>query len=158
VSAGGGRGLVRALRSRRDTRELGAAIARALRPGDLVILAGGLGAGKTFLVRAVARALGTRAPVTSPTFTLVRELPTRRGTLVHADLYRLHGDQATLTAETLRLGLREKLDEGAFVMVEWGLEAVEALGGDPALTVTLGVAGKNERLATMSGPRTDDIV
>lgn len=154
---------VRTLRSRRETRLLGSAIARVLTPGDLVILSGDLGAGKTFLVRAIARELGTDAAVTSPTFTLVREYETPRGTLLHADLYRLHstGDAQALAAldgETRRLGLRERRSEGCFVIVEWGLEAIDALGGAPALTVGLAVAGDRERTATLSGPRASDIV
>ena len=146
----------RALGSRRETRSLGLAIARALLPGDLVLLSGELGAGKTFLVRAMARGLGVRGAVTSPTFTLVRELATSRGPLVHADLYRLRSD--SLDAETRRLGLRERRGEGAFVVVEWGEDAIDALGGDPALIVLLAIAGERERTATLSGPRAADIV
>src|SRR6185436_16158639 len=77
-----------ALPTRRATRQLGRALARALQPGDAVILSGALGAGKTFLVRAVCRALGLGAGVrvVSPTFTLIRELDTVPR-LAHADLY-----------------------------------------------------------------------
>jgi tRNA threonylcarbamoyladenosine biosynthesis protein TsaE len=143
--------IVRRLESRRDTRELGAAIARALEPGDLVLLAGDLGAGKTFLTRGIARGLGFRGAVTSPTFTLVRELPTARGTLLHADLYRLRGDG--LDAETRRLGLREQRADGALLVVEWGEEALDALGGPPELRVTLAIAGDHARVASIDGPR-----
>lgn len=148
--------VLRTLGSRRDTRGLGLAIARSLMPGDLVILSGDLGAGKTFLVRAIARGLGVRGVVTSPTFTLVRELATSRGPLVHADLYRLRGD--SLDAQTRALGLRERRGEGAFVVVEWGEDALEVLGGDPALVVSLAIAGEFERSATLSGPRVAGIV
>jgi tRNA threonylcarbamoyladenosine biosynthesis protein TsaE len=148
----------RALRTRRDTKRLGAAIARCLVPGDLVVLSGELGAGKTFLVRSVASALGTPSRVTSPTFTLVREHETRRGTLVHADLYRLRDDPGSLAAQTAALGLRERRDQGAFVIVEWGEDAMDALGGAPSLVVSLAITGDNERTATLSGPRASDIV
>ena len=144
------------LSSRRETRALGLAVARLLEPGDLILLSGDLGAGKTFLVRAMARGLGVEASVTSPTFTLVRELATSRGPLVHADLYRLRGD--SLDAQTRRLGLRERRSEGAFLVVEWGEEAVEALGGDPALVVSLSIAGKSRRTAALSGPHAAGIV
>jgi tRNA threonylcarbamoyladenosine biosynthesis protein TsaE len=148
---------VRALRTRRDTRRLGAAIARVLSPGDLVILSGDLGAGKTFLVRALARALGVRCSVTSPTFALVQEYATARAPLVHADLYRLRG-VGELHAELARLGLRERRGEGAYVVVEWGEEAIAALGGNVALVISLAIIGESERSATLSGSRADDIV
>jgi tRNA threonylcarbamoyladenosine biosynthesis protein TsaE len=146
---------VRTLRTRRDTRRLGAAIARALRPGDLVVLSGDLGAGKTFLVRAVARELGVEPAVTSPTFALVQEYATARAPLVHVDLYRVLGPR--LGDEVARLGLRERRGEGAIVLVEWGEEAIDALGGSPALTVTLRITGSSQREAIVSGPRAGDI-
>ena len=152
--------LARPLGSRRATRRLGEAIARAFSPGDLVLLEGPLGSGKTFLARAIARALGARGPVTSPTFTLVREIATPRGVLLHVDLYRLRG--AALDEETRRLGLRERRDEGGLLLVEWGMEALGALGGAPALVVSLrttgqAAAGDNERVATLDGPRARDL-
>jgi len=148
----------RTLRSRRDTRALGGAIARVLAPGDLVILSGDLGAGKTFLVRAMARALRVPQPITSPTFSLVQEYATARAPLVHADLYRLRGDGARLGVEVARLGLRERRGEGAFVVVEWGEDALEALGGPPELWVSLAIAGEHERTAVLTGSRAGDIV
>jgi tRNA threonylcarbamoyladenosine biosynthesis protein TsaE len=143
--------LRRPLRTRRETRQLGGAIARAVEGGDLVLLCGDLGAGKTFLARAIARGLGVRVAVTSPTFTLVREMATSKGLLLHADLYRLRGD--ALDAETRRLGLRERRGEGAIVLVEWGEEALDALGGNPDLVVSLAIAGPSERSAALSGPK-----
>jgi tRNA threonylcarbamoyladenosine biosynthesis protein TsaE len=148
-----------ALRTRRDSRKLGAAMARVLRPGDLVLLSGGLGAGKTFLTRALARALGATGRVTSPTFTLVHEHATPRGLLVHADLYRVRdAGSAPLAAEISRLGLRERRSDGAFVVVEWGEDAIEALGGEPLLAVSLHIVGPHERSATLFGSRADGIV
>ncbi len=132
-----------------------------------MILSGDLGAGKTFLVRSIARALGVGGAVTSPTFALVHEYATRRGRLVHADLYRLRGPGAStepsgnrsdLAAEVARLGLREQRREGAMLLVEWGEDAADALGGEPSLVVSLVLAGERERVATLSGPRADGIV
>jgi tRNA threonylcarbamoyladenosine biosynthesis protein TsaE len=148
--------VVHTLRSRRDTRRLGAAIARVLEAGDVVILSGDLGAGKTFLVGAVARSLGVEGSVTSPTFALVHEYATPRAPLVHADLYRLRGPG--LAAEVARLGLRERRREGAILLVEWGEDAAAALGGEPALEVSLAITGERERVATLSGPRAGGIV
>jgi tRNA threonylcarbamoyladenosine biosynthesis protein TsaE len=141
--------LQRLLRTRRDTRRLGAEIARTLGRGDLVILSGDLGAGKTFLVRAVVRALGVTGRVTSPTFTLVQEYATGRGVLAHVDLYRVLGDN--LPQELARLGLRERRGEGAMLLVEWGDAAVDALGGPPVRHVSLAIAGESARVATLTG-------
>ncbi len=113
------------LSNRRDTRRLGYALADVLAAGDLVVLEGDLAAGKTFLVRAVARAMGvpTSVPVTSPTFELVHELAGRLP-LLHVDLYRL--GSADQLAE---LGLQERIGFDAVVLVEWGDRFAEALGG-----------------------------
>jgi len=123
-----------------------------------VVLAGDLGAGKTFLVRAIARALGVAQSVTSPTFTLVHEYQSSRIPLVHADLYRLLAVPGLLAREVARLGLRERRSEGALVLVEWGEAAVDALGGDPAIALSLAIAGVHRRVATLSGRRVSDIV
>lgn len=114
------------LETRRRTRRLGAAIAASLTPGDLVLLEGELGAGKTFLVRAIARGLGvpSSVPVTSPTFTLVHE-HAARVPLLHADLYRL-GD----ADELVELGITERIGRDAVLLVEWGDRFADALGNE----------------------------
>jgi tRNA threonylcarbamoyladenosine biosynthesis protein TsaE len=129
-----------------------------LEPGDLVLVSGELGAGKTTLVRFAARALGVRDRVTSPTFSLVHEYQGRQGHVVHADLYRLREGRAPLDDEVARLGLRQQRREGAIVFVEWGDEAVDALGGAPTLVVRLTFDAENGRRAALSGPRADGIV
>lgn len=140
--------------SRRDTLELGRRIAARLAPGDLVLLSGGLGAGKTFLARAIARALGVpeSEPVASPTFALVHEYEGKAATVVHADLYRL-SDAADLAREVARLGLRERRADGAILIVEWGDEAATSLG--PAdVTVRFGPHGEgSERDVALGGPK-----
>jgi tRNA threonylcarbamoyladenosine biosynthesis protein TsaE len=141
------------LPSRRATRQLGEAIAASLVPGDLVILSGDLGAGKTFLARALLRAAGVREPrIVSPTFTLVQQYASRTAAILHADLYRLLDSPVGLETEVMRLGLREQRDEGAILIVEWGQDACAALGGAPELTVTLHHAGALRR-AVLAGPR-----
>jgi tRNA threonylcarbamoyladenosine biosynthesis protein TsaE len=96
-----------------ETESVGAALGGFLRGGDLVVLGGDLGAGKTTFVKGVARALGVRDPVTSPTFTIVQEydgpVP-----VAHVDIYRLQRVQ-----ELHDLGLEEMLDDRV-VLVEWG--------------------------------------
>lgn len=114
------------LPSRRATTRLARAVARVVRPGDLVVLSGDLGAGKTFFTRALARALGVphEERVTSPTFALVHEYEARL-TIAHADLYRLAD-----ASELAPLGLRDRRGEGALLVVEWGVPYAAELGGD----------------------------
>jgi tRNA threonylcarbamoyladenosine biosynthesis protein TsaE len=97
------------------TRELGAAVATLARPGDVVVLAGDLGAGKTAFVQGFGRALGVEERITSPTFTLVHVYEGGRLPIHHLDVYRL--EQIN---EALDLGLAEMLDDGGVVLIEWG--------------------------------------
>lgn len=107
-----------------DTRELAAAFASVLRPGDLVLLSGELGAGKTTLVQGLGRALGVAEPMTSPTFTLMRDYQARIP-LVHVDVYRLDHLQ-----EVLDLGIAELIDHEAIALIEWGDLAEPVLPAD----------------------------
>jgi tRNA threonylcarbamoyladenosine biosynthesis protein TsaE len=100
-------------RSEQETEAAAARLAAGLREGDLLLLVGPLGAGKTTFVRGLARGLGSPATVNSPTFQLVRIYPGRLQ-LAHVDLYRL-----AASVELADLGLDELLDQGA-VAVEWG--------------------------------------
>lgn len=111
---------------------------RRLETGDVVLLTGELGAGKTTFVRGVARGAGSTAPVASPTFQLVRIYP-GRVQLAHVDLYRVEHQ-----AELADLGLDELAGQGA-VVIEWGdrlnvpgaaLVEMEHLGGDRRLVRT----------------------
>ena len=121
------------LPTRRTTIRLAQHLAPHIRAGDLLLLEGDLGAGKTFFARALCRALGVPPflPVTSPTFTLVHEYDGRLP-ITHADLYRLRDP-----AELPDLGLRERRADGAVLIVEWGGPYLAALGGD-GLRVVLG--------------------
>ena len=107
-----------------DTRELGAAVASIVTPGDVVLLAGDLGAGKTTLAQGFARGLEVEQRVTSPTFVLMQHYKGRLP-LVHADMYRLDHVQ-----EVIDLGLAELLDDGAVALVEWGDVVAPALSPD----------------------------
>jgi len=113
-----------------DTHALGAALGRRLRPGDLVILSGSLGAGKTALTKGIADGMGVTGLVTSPTFVLSRVHPSadpHGTTLVHVDAYRLGG-----AAELDDLDLDTDLTAAAMV-VEWGDGVAEQLADDHLL-------------------------
>lgn len=140
------------LADRRATRRLARAVAQALAAGDLLVLEGPLGSGKTFFTRALCRALGLpeAEPVTSPTFTLVCEHETRLP-LLHADLYRLASVE-----ELEPLGLRARRDEGAVLVVEWGAPFTEALGGD-ALLLQLTPTPRSAALSA-SGARSTELL
>ncbi len=146
------------LSTRRDTTRLGAKIAEALEPGDLVLLSGDLGAGKTFLSRAIARARGVPVDVAiaSPTFTLVQEYETPRGALLHVDLYRLRedDDRDATVKEVRRLGLDERRADGAILLVEWGEGLDQQLGGAASLSVSMAMTADG-RTATLVGPRAE---
>jgi tRNA threonylcarbamoyladenosine biosynthesis protein TsaE len=106
------------------TQAVAAAIAKTLLPGDVLLLDGDLGAGKTTFTQGLARAMGVDDVVTSPTFSLVRSYPTSFGVeLIHADVYRLDD-----LSEIIALGLPEMLDDGAVAAIEWGERAAPALG------------------------------
>ncbi len=101
-------------------------MASTLLPGDVLLLDGDLGAGKTTFTQGLARAMGVSDPVTSPTFTLVRSYPTSFGVeLIHADVYRLDRE-----SDIVALGLPEMLENGGVAAIEWGERAVSALGPD----------------------------
>jgi tRNA threonylcarbamoyladenosine biosynthesis protein TsaE len=133
------------------TQAVAAAIARTLLPGDVLLLDGDLGAGKTTFTQGLARAMGVGDVVTSPTFSLVRSYPTAFGVeLIHVDVYRLD----TL-ADIIALGLPEMLEDGEVAVVEWGERAIPVLGPDHlgvrfALT---DIDGERRLTLTPAGPR-----
>jgi tRNA threonylcarbamoyladenosine biosynthesis protein TsaE len=135
--------IVAATKSPDDTRELAAAVAGLTRAGDMLLLAGELGTGKTVFAQGFGRGLGVEEQVTSPTFTLVR---TYRGrlTLVHADVYRLDHLQ-----EVVDLALPELLDEGGVALIEWGDVAAAALSPDFLEVCLEQGAGDDDRLVTL---------
>jgi tRNA threonylcarbamoyladenosine biosynthesis protein TsaE len=106
-----------------ETEALAARLAAALRPGDVVLISGELGAGKTTFVRGAARALGVGGPVTSPTFTLARRYEDGRLPISHLDLFRLAG----LGAEEPDL-LADELASDRVAFVEWPEQAGVDLG------------------------------
>src|SRR5689334_22809863 len=140
------------LDSERATRALAERVAPHLEAGDLLVLTGPLGSGKTFFARALCRALGLpqRIRVPSPTFTLVHEHPTDPP-VSHADLYRLRDEN-----DVRGLGLDSQRDDGRVLLVEWGETYVSALGGD-ALVLELRM-GPRRASFRATGPRSSAIL
>jgi tRNA threonylcarbamoyladenosine biosynthesis protein TsaE len=113
----------------KDTVALGARLGSELRAGDVVVLSGPLGAGKTMFTKGIAVAMDVEGPVTSPTYVLARVHPARRAgapALVHVDIYRLLDHGGDLLGELDSLDLDTDLDD-AVVVVEWGEGLAERL-------------------------------
>lgn len=135
------------LPTRRATSSLARRIAPHGGPGDLLLLEGPLGAGKTFFARALLRARGLPSDerVTSPTFTLINEHPLTPP-VAHADVYRLGSSE-----EVAALGLGALRREGWLVIVEWGGRYREIFGGD-ALVVEISAEPRRARVSA-TGPQ-----
>lgn len=134
------------LPTRKATIRLARRVAKLVRPGDLLLLEGPLGAGKTFFARALLRALGVPAAVSvpSPTFALVQRYAGEQGVVLHADLYRLR-DEANPLASAHALALREDREDGAVLLVEWGEGLERALGGPASGTIAFDRAQEPRR-------------
>lgn len=137
----------RTTHSSEETVDLGARFARLLRPRDVVLLAGPLGAGKSTLAAGIGRALGVRRWRGSPTFTLVNEYATTPP-LIHLDLYRLGAEDAE------DLGLEEHLENGSVLLVEWPERAEAYLAQLPwsrLLTIHMQITGEDNRVIEVDG-------
>ena len=132
-----------------DTYAISSALAGLSRAGDLIVLAGEMGAGKTAFAKGFGVALGVTEPITSPTFTLVHSYAAGKLTLHHADIYRLSTHN-----EVADLALAELLEYDGIVLVEWGDVVARSLGDhllvqlestdddDDARMITLGGIGR----------------
>ncbi|NHI17657.1 tRNA (adenosine(37)-N6)-threonylcarbamoyltransferase complex ATPase subunit type 1 TsaE [Microbacterium excoecariae] len=140
-----------AIATAEEMEELGRRIGRGLRAGDVLVLTGPLGAGKTTLTRGIADGLGVRGPVQSPTFVIARTHPSVTGgpPLVHADAYRL-GDASEL--EDLGLDL-----EGSVTILEWGRGSVQHIADawwDIEIARPVGDAVDDPENLDLDAPRT----
>jgi tRNA threonylcarbamoyladenosine biosynthesis protein TsaE len=136
--------------SAEGTRQLAATLAPLCRPGDVLLLAGDLGAGKTTFAQGFALGLGIAGAVTSPTFVLVHQYPVEGRppvrVLLHADVYRLDH-----LHEIADLGLAELVEDGGVALVEWG-DAAEPVLGSGALVVRLAAADDDQRRTVVVAP------
>lgn len=134
-------------RSEAETEALGARLAAVLAPGTVVAYRGGLGMGKTAFTRGLARGLGYKGRVTSPTFTIVNEYEGGRLPLFHFDMYRLEGADALFD-----IGWEDYLDRGGVCAVEWSELTEEALPPETVfVTIARSPEGENARVITIEG-------
>jgi len=134
--------------SARETEALGAQLAGRLGPGDVAVVSGEVGAGKTTLIRGACRALGVEGPVTSPTFTIGQRYR-GRFPVSHLDLYRLDD----LEREDPAL-LEDYLDPSSIAFVEWPAVAEPGLAGRKTVEVRLGHAGGDNRTIDVTAAST----
>ena len=131
-----------------ETEELGCRLGRTLGPGAVVAYFGGLGMGKTAFTRGLARGLGCRGRVTSPTFTIVNEYQGRIP-LFHFDMYRLPDADALFD-----IGWEDYLDRGGVCAVEWSENVADAMPeGTVYVTIERAPEGENARIITITGGR-----
>ena len=124
-----------------ETRSLGEALSKGLRPGDVLVLQGGMGAGKSEFTRGIARGLGISGPIASPTFTIMQAYDSGRLPLYHFDWYRINDAE-----ELFEIGAEEYLQGDGIAVVEWAERASELLP-DSYLQISLSKgAGDDERI------------
>ena len=135
----------RVLRGTEETERFGLELAGELKAGDVIALTGDLGAGKTTLAKSIAKGLGVRENVTSPTFTIVCEYMSGRLPLFHFDLYRIGSEE-----EAFEAGLEEYFSRGGVSVIEWA-ERVPGLSPDDARVIVLEYGEKeDERILSCS--------
>ena len=127
-------------KSAAETRALGEKLAGRLRPGDVLLLEGDLGAGKSELTRGIAKGLGVAETVTSPSFTILNVYESGRCPLYHFDWYRLESSE-----ELYELGMDEYLGGDGIAVVDWPGRCPDAVP-ESAVRIRMTAAGENERL------------
>ena len=132
-----------------QTEAVGMALARVLEPGTVLAYKGDLGAGKTAFTRGLAKGLGCRDMVTSPTYTIVNEYLSGRMPLFHFDMYRLASSD-----DLWDIGWEDYLERGGVCAVEWSENVEDALEG--AISVTIEKLGEDSRRITIEGVENHD--
>ena len=127
-----------------ETEKIGEALAKSLQPGTILAYRGDLGAGKTAFTRGLARGLGCKETVTSPTYTIVNEYLGGRLPLFHFDMYRLASSD-----DLWDIGWEDYLDREGVCAVEWSENVADAM--ENAVTVTIEKLGENTRRIIIEG-------
>ena len=127
-----------------ETEKIGEALAKNLQPGTVLAYRGDLGAGKTAFTRGLARGLGCKETVTSPTYTIVNEYLGGRLPLFHFDMYRLASSD-----DLWDIGWEDYLEREGVCAVEWSENVADAM--ENAVTVTIEKLGENTRRITIEG-------
>ena len=127
-----------------ETEAIGAALAKVLQPGAVIAYRGDLGAGKTAFTRGLAKGLGIRESVTSPTYTIVNEYLSGRMPLFHFDMYRLGSSD-----DLWDIGWEDYLDRNGICAVEWSENVRDAMEG--ALIIRIEKTGESSRTITLEG-------
>ena len=136
--------------SAQETESIGEALAKELRPGDVLAFTGSLGMGKTAFTRGLARGLGCRGRVTSPTFTIVNEYEGGRLPLFHFDMYRLRDAD-----DLFDIGWEDFLRRGGICAVEWSENIRDALDEDTLWVDIRRGMTDGQRIITLHGPGLD---
>lgn len=129
-----------------ETEKIGEALAKSLQPGTILAYRGDLGAGKTAFTRGLARGLGCKETVTSPTYTIVNEYLGGRLPLFHFDMYRLASSD-----DLWDIGWEDYLDRGGVCVVEWSENVADALPEDAVVVSFTRGETDNERIITIEG-------
>ncbi len=127
-----------------ETEAIGEALGKKITAGAVIAYLGDLGAGKTAFTRGLARGLGYREPVTSPTYTIVNEYLGGRLPLFHFDMYRLHSSD-----DLWDIGWEDYLDRGGVCAVEWSENVADAM--EDAIRVIIEKTGEDSRRITIEG-------
>ena len=133
-----------------ETEAIGAALGKILEPGTVIAYRGDLGAGKTAFTRGLAKGLGCKELVTSPTYTIVNEYLGGRLPLFHFDMYRLRSSD-----DLFDIGWEDYLDRGGICAVEWSENVADAM--EDAITITIEKLGEDSRRITIEGGEADDL-
>lgn len=133
------------LKNEQETEAFGLKLAESLKPGDIIALMGDLGAGKTTLSKAIARGLGIRDTITSPTFTIVCEYDSGRLPLYHFDVYRIHDSE-----ELFEIGFEEYLHKKGVCLIEWANLLEDGMLPDEIIRINIEYGeNENERILSM---------